>query len=129
MKKLLPVLLITLAMAACARQQPRLDTTTVETTTTSLAKMSESLSPKKRQKLANATTQIMAATTLAAASKTIADTVAGMTEAMKTGKPMVPPSTLSPDQTMAAALKRANGMTADEIIALGEQLAKEVQAK
>lgn len=126
MKKLLLPFLLALAVACAA--QPRLDTTTMETVISSQEKIANSLSEEKRQKFAGAMIRIMAADAQDAMQGIMAGAFKGMADAMS-GKSPVPPTTISPNAGIGKRLKSAHGMTADEVIALGDQVLKEQQAK
>ncbi len=115
MRKLSGVLALVLAVsAACSK--PRIDTSSDEAMAASMKAVAESLPEKDRERFSQAMMQIAAASTFEQMSAIFAKSLAGG-KAARSAKPA------------ADLMKRANGLTGTEVIALADQLAGEMKTK
>lgn len=103
-----------IAALAIACSKPRIDASSDEALTASAKTVSESLPEKDRERFAKAMMQIGAAS----AFENMAHVFAGALSGKK-----------QPTPTAAELMKRANGLTGREVIALADQLGAELKAK
>ena len=102
------------AMAVVACSKPRIDATSDETLKASSQKVAESLSEPERERFTKAMMQIGAA----AVFENMAQVFAGALSGQK-----------APSPSTATLMKRAHGLTGQEVIALADQLGAELKAK
>lgn len=117
MRKLIALGLLAAFFVGCSK--PRVDASSDEALAASTKKIAESLSEKDRQRFAMAMTQVAAAATFEQMSTLLANSFAS---AMNKGPTPPPP-------TAATIMKRAHGLTADEVVALADKIAAETKSK